>query len=711
MDTCCIDTTNKAEYSWAIQSMFCYRWFTRGWTLQELLAPSIITTIPSTALQGVPLSDFNVHDRILWNKHWKTKVPTDRAYSLIGILGVSLLPFDGESLAEAMKRITDEVEKQNMCIKDIRHTDPRDNKKRIEDTKGGLLVDSYRWQLRPDSRLLWVKGDPGKGKTMLLCDAALLSYFFCQETDSRINSATAVLRGLLYMLVHQQPSLVLHIRKKHDHAGKSFLSTTYLIIDALDECVTDRPKLLGFIAKQLGLELNANSVAVAVKVFIQQKVSQLAQEKRNKLAVRDAVLYHLTSNANDTFLWVALDILKKLALFPPRLNSLYMRMLQQICESDNAEICLQVLAVTAVLYRPVTVAELVALVEQLDYVADLEPVREISAKDFLFTKALGKSIFSKSKAILSRTLHRNMYSLEAPGSHIDNVETPELDPLSVLRYSCVYWIDHLCNSKPNSSTNSAGGLQVLGAVHDFLTKKYLYWLEGLSLCKNLGRGVVSMARLGSLVQLVYDAQRFVMSHKQAIESYPLQTYASALLFNPTGSLTRQLFPHEKPEGITIWPAMSDSWSACLQTLEGHSSTVRSVAFSHDSTWLASASWDRTIKIWDASSGACLQMLEGHSSTVTSVAFLHNSTRLASASWDRTIKIWDASSGACLQTLKGHSDAVSSVAFLHNSTRLALASWDRTIKIWDTSSVVASIRVSTSVFSCVRQMYWSWYRVW
>jgi hypothetical protein len=71
-----------------------------------------------------------------------------------------------------------------------------------------------------------VKGDPGKGKTMLLCGvinklrsslpkAALLSYFFCQETNSHINSATAVL------LVHQQPSLVSHIRKKHNHASKS----------------------------------------------------------------------------------------------------------------------------------------------------------------------------------------------------------------------------------------------------------------------------------------------------------------------------------------------------------------------------------------------------------------------------------------------------------------------------------------------------------
>jgi hypothetical protein len=111
----------------------------------------------------------------------------------------------------------------------------------LRTTKGGLLEDSYSWilensefkkwrnnQLNP---LLWIKSDPGKGKTMLLCgiinelsrslDTTLLSFFCCQATDSRINNATAVLRGLIYMLVDQQPSLVLHIQKKYDNAGKA----------------------------------------------------------------------------------------------------------------------------------------------------------------------------------------------------------------------------------------------------------------------------------------------------------------------------------------------------------------------------------------------------------------------------------------------------------------------------------------------------------
>jgi WD40 repeat protein len=120
-----------------------------------------------------------------------------------------------------------------------------------------------------------------------------------------------------------------------------------------------------------------------------------------------------------------------------------------------------------------------------------------------------------------------------------------------------------------------------------------------------------------LAPLVQDARRFIMYHKGAIEGYPLQTYASALLFSPTGSLIRQLFQHEEPKGVRVRPTMSDDWSACLQTLEGHSGFVYSVAFSHDSTRLASASGDNTVKIWDASSGACLQTLEGHSGRVSS----------------------------------------------------------------------------------------------
>ena len=103
-----------------------------------------------------------------------------------------------------------------------------------------------------------------------------------------------------------------------------------------------------------------------------------------------------------------------------------------------------------------------------------------------------------------------------------------------------------------------------------------------------------------------------MYHKQGIEICPLQAYASALIFSPTNSLIRRHFQEDEPKWITIKPTIGEKWTPCLQTLEGHSGWVTSVAFSHDSTRLASASDDRTVKIWDASSGDCLRTLEGHS---------------------------------------------------------------------------------------------------
>lgn len=147
-----------------------------------------------------------------------------------------------------------------------------------------------------------------------------------------------------------------------------------------------------------------------------------------------------------------------------------------------------------------------------------------------------------------------------------------------------------------------------------------------------------------------------------IEEAPLQIYYSALIFAPEKSIVRGQFEKQIPKWICIQPKIQNKWNSALQTLEGHSDRVNSVAFSPNGSKLASASIDQTVRIWDVGTGQVEQTLMGHSLWVRSVTFSPDGSKLASASSDRTVQIWDVGTGQVEQTLEGLSDWVNSVAF-------------------------------------------------
>ncbi|KAJ5449860.1 uncharacterized protein N7458_006309 [Penicillium daleae] len=353
-------------------------------------------------------------------------------------------------------------------------------------------------------------------------DPITVAYFFCQATEMKINHATAVLRGLIYMLVIQHKSLIFRVRREYDlnktafedlnawqALSKIFLGilddplitnrATYIIIDALDECTTDLTPLLDLIAQRsskyahvkwlvssrnwrkieerlntatgkvnLDLELNEDSISAAVEYFIHHRVKELSSHKKYSDQLRDTVIQYLLNNAQSTFLWVALvcqqladfhgrlwhteDLLKR---FPRELKPLYRRMFERILDSEDSELCKQVLSLILSVYRPICLSELRTLANLTDKGCDdHESLREIvhecgsflkvqensiflvhqSAKDFLLDP-LNKTFVYKgeiqhhllfSRSLLAiKKLERDIYKLKHPGISIDEV-TPQV---------------------------------------------------------------------------------------------------------------------------------------------------------------------------------------------------------------------------------------------------------------------------------------------
>lgn len=114
-------------------------------------------------------------------------------------------------------------------------------------------------------------------------------------------------------------------------------------------------------------------------------------------------------------------------------------------------------------------------------------------------------------------------------------------------------------------------------------------------------------------------------------------------------------------------------------LEGHTDWVSSVSFSRDGKIMASASKDKTIKLWNRN-GTLQKNLLGHTAWVYDVSFSPDGQLIASASWDRTVKLW-SKDGVLLKTLNGHTDKVDRVSFSPDGQLLVSASRDKTLKLW------------------------------
>ena len=301
VDSCCIDKSSSAVLSESINSMFrwyknaakCYvymadvstrkrqrgdedalktweqtfrksRWFTRGWTLQELLAPTIIeffssdgkklgdretlkeqiheiTGISFQALEGSPMHVLSVSERRGWAESRVTTLPEDGAYCLMGLFDVSMATRYGEGKEKAFERLNNKIKKANMATENQPPAGDRDAAKKREailrwlsppdpstnhqkalklrqaDTGLWFLGNEQyaEWKASPSS-FIWLHGIPGCGKTILsstIIEDVLqhctndpgkaVAYFYFDFKDRQKQSSEPMIKSLVTQLSQQ----------------------------------------------------------------------------------------------------------------------------------------------------------------------------------------------------------------------------------------------------------------------------------------------------------------------------------------------------------------------------------------------------------------------------------------------------------------------------------------------------------------------------
>jgi WD40 repeat protein/tRNA A-37 threonylcarbamoyl transferase component Bud32 len=149
-----------------------------------------------------------------------------------------------------------------------------------------------------------------------------------------------------------------------------------------------------------------------------------------------------------------------------------------------------------------------------------------------------------------------------------------------------------------------------------------------------------------------------------------------LAFSPDG---KRAASASEDRTIRLWDVESGK---ALGVLEGHTHHVLSVAFAKDGLRILSAGRDKTVWLWDVESLKELRQVGEHSQEVRNVAVSPDGRFGLTAEYDKTMRLWDLENGEQVQQFVGHEDKVIDVAFAHHERWVLSGGYDRTVRLWD-----------------------------
>jgi len=337
------------------------------------------------------------------------------------------------------------------------------------------------------------------------------------------------------------------------------ISTSLILSDKVRWLVSSRPEVdlliklknldsQNLVITETLVELDMQSQKGRVEKYIKHKLSDLERFKVGNIYtddIRAIVLYKVSEQAENNLLWISLLFknlkticrqfaIKKVKHYPLGLSKLYDYKMTRIeNKTKHPKYCKDILAATYLTYCPASFSELAILVPWFEEIDPYTIIKECEsfltvrdetvlliyklAKDYLevsYTSRLqqggpvqGYADISQRSLDAMSKLSQNIYALPHVGSELGDKTVPSPDLLQGLRYSCVYWVQHVCQvysqldlyQSIKESKENSFDLHDNGQAHKFLEEHFLHWLEALSLMGKTSEGILMILSLGTSI--------------------------------------------------------------------------------------------------------------------------------------------------------------------------------------------------------------------